>query len=197
MLSRWDLNVRNPIDAVFVGVDEDGSDGKAKEDESAKEGDLPDRDEPGFDYTIQHIIQGCSNKLLAPKKHLAMSAPAKTAPPVQIAWPRHPPRMTPTSRWRFRWCFDFPFWINEPHRWFRQGRWWPAGICRPTPRWRWGWRCSQTAGTSRNHLKDMVDMFWCSLITLNILRHFFPNQEFSLHPRSMALLSQPWQRFRF
>ena len=43
----------------------------------------------GFDYTIihiiQHIIQGCSNKLLAPKKHLAMSAPAKTAPPVQIA----------------------------------------------------------------------------------------------------------------
>ena len=47
MLFRWDLNVRNPIDAIFVGVDEDGSDGKAKEDESAKEGDLPDRDEPG------------------------------------------------------------------------------------------------------------------------------------------------------
>ena len=25
-----------------------------------------------------------------------MRAPAKTAPPVQTAWPRHPPRMTPT-----------------------------------------------------------------------------------------------------
>ena len=69
MLSRWDLNVRNPIDAVFVGVDEDGSDGKAKEDESAKEGDLPDRDEPRvWLYHHTYNIQGCSNKLLAPKK---------------------------------------------------------------------------------------------------------------------------------
>ena len=59
MLSRWDLNVRNPINAVFVGVDEDGGDGKAKEDESAKEGDLPDRDEPGV---------WLYNQLFAPKK---------------------------------------------------------------------------------------------------------------------------------
>ena len=59
MLFRWDLNVRNPIDAVFVGVDEDGGDGKAKEDESAKEGDLPDRDEPGV---------WLYNQLFAPKK---------------------------------------------------------------------------------------------------------------------------------
>ena len=31
-------------------------------------------------------------------RNLAMSAPARTAPPVQMAWPRHPPRMTPTWR---------------------------------------------------------------------------------------------------
>ena len=45
--NRRDLNVGNSINAVFVGVDEDGGDGKAKEDEGAKESDLPDRNEPG------------------------------------------------------------------------------------------------------------------------------------------------------
>ena len=42
---------------------------------------------------------------LRQKKHLAISAPAKTAPPVQIAWPRQPPRMTPT--WRQMLWFSF------------------------------------------------------------------------------------------
>ena len=41
-----DLNVGNSINAVFVGIDEDGGNGKAKEDEGAKESDLPDRNEP-------------------------------------------------------------------------------------------------------------------------------------------------------
>ena len=45
--NKQDLNVGNSINAVFVGVDEDGGNGKAKEDKGAKESDLPDRNEPG------------------------------------------------------------------------------------------------------------------------------------------------------
>ena len=44
--NKQDLNVGNSINAVFVGIDEDGGNGKAKEDEGAKESDLPDRNEP-------------------------------------------------------------------------------------------------------------------------------------------------------
>ena len=39
---------------IKVDDDEDGGDGKAKEDESAKEGDLPDRDEPGV-WLYNHL----------------------------------------------------------------------------------------------------------------------------------------------
>ena len=40
----------------------------------------------GFDYTIIHIIyKVVPTSCLRQKKHLAISAPAKTAPPVQIA----------------------------------------------------------------------------------------------------------------
>ena len=47
-------------------------------------------------------------KTRAPRKviflmemNLAMRAPASTAPPVQMAWPRQPPRITPT--WAVWW----------------------------------------------------------------------------------------------
>ena len=43
---KSDLNVGNSIDAVFVRINEDGGNGKSEEDESTKESDLPDRNEP-------------------------------------------------------------------------------------------------------------------------------------------------------
>ena len=46
--ARKDLNVRNSINAIFVGIDEDGGNSKAKEDKGAKESDLSDRNEPGY-----------------------------------------------------------------------------------------------------------------------------------------------------
>ena len=46
-INKQDLNVGNSVNAVFVGIDEDGGNGKTKEDEGAKESDLPDRNEPG------------------------------------------------------------------------------------------------------------------------------------------------------
>ena len=45
--NKQDLDVGNSVNAVFVGIDEDGGNGKAKEDEGTKESDLPDRNEPG------------------------------------------------------------------------------------------------------------------------------------------------------
>ena len=90
---------------------------------------------------------------LPPRRHLPCKLRDQDS---RLGWPQ------PEDK-----CFDFPFWLHEPHRWCRQGRWWPAGTGLPTPQWKWGWRCSQTADTSRNHSKDM---FWCSLITLKILK---------------------------
>merc|ERR1719193_3073701 len=99
-------------------------------------------------------------KTRAPRKvifliemNLAMRAPAKTAPPVQTAWPRHPPRMTPTTSLMPARTI-VASWDLSPH----------------------------------SAMKVRVNVFTNSL---NILRHFFPNQEFSLHPLSMALFTQP------
>ena len=44
-----DLYLRDAIDSVLIGIDEDRGDGEPQEDEGAQQGHLPHRDEPDGD----------------------------------------------------------------------------------------------------------------------------------------------------